>query len=115
MTIRAVYERRKEDFLNTQSKIDEEETDNSPEIEAAKKKETKDKIIAHQDTLHLNSRGELDVWSVKETLSQIGENSGRHTAYYWKKILEREHPELTKNIKLRDKPPVSHPEDESLV
>jgi len=115
MTIRAVYERRKEDFLNSQSKADEEETDNSPEIEAAKKKETKDKIIAHQDTLHLNSRGELDVWSVKETLSQIGENSGRHTAYYWKKILEREHPELTKNIKLRDKPPVSHPEDESLV
>jgi len=117
MTLRAIYERRKEDFLNTQSKEDEEE--NAP-IEDTES-EVMIKIFEYQDLLHLNSHHKLEVGDVMKVLKKINNedkikaNYGRDAAKTWKSTLEREHPELLKNIALRDSPPKEYPEDVSLA
>lgn len=97
-TLRAVYERRKDWFLNEQSKQDEE----TEETEKQDKNKIINKIVEHQDMLSLNNRGTLDVWSVKNVLAEVGENAGRHSAYFFKKMIEDKYPDVIKNIALRE-------------
>ena len=113
MTLRAVYERRKEDFLNSQSKADEEET-------APLEEENKEDIIKgfyeHQDLLGTNIRGKsLAPDTIEDALKMMGKSTKREMVRKYKRILEKEHPELVKNISLRDNPPISYPEDVSLA
>ena len=117
MTIRAVYERRKEDFLNNQSKADEEDSKPVEDTDS----EVMAKIFEYQDMLHLNGHHKLVVGDVMKILKKINNedkikaNFGRDAAKTWKSTLEREHPELLKNIDLRDSPPKEYPEDVSLA
>ena len=115
MTIRAIYERRKDDFLNTQSKQDKAETmpDADEEVVMAK-------IFAYQDMLHLNAHGKLAVEDVMAVLSKIkaegiNTRTSRDVARAWKRKLERERTDLIKNIALRENPPKEYPEDTVLA
>jgi len=117
MTIRAVYERRKDQFLNSKATKAEEENapseENDPEILT--------KFFEYQDMLHLNSHNKLALGDIRKILKKISQtdkiktNYGRDSAIEWKRTLEREHPELIKNIALRDNPPKEYPEDTLLV
>ena len=113
MTIRAIYERRKDDFLNTQSAKKEEENAPKPEED---KQEVIDGFYKHQDLLDTNTRGTtLAPDTVKDALSKMGKSSNREAVRKWKRILEKEHTELIKNISLRKNPPKEYPEDTLLA
>jgi hypothetical protein len=116
-TLRAIYERRKEWFLNEQSKQDEEAEETEPKtLEDIKEEEDRimKQFYKHQDLLELNSRGTTAPDSIKNCLRAMGEKDTREQVRKYKRKLDRDK-ELLKNIALRDHPPKEYPEDVSLA
>jgi len=115
MTIRAIYERRKEDFINTQSK--QGETDNTTLEDNT---HIKNKFYEYQDMLYLNNRGDVAIDSVTKILKKINRVDkiktpyGRDAGAEWKRELDSDK-DLIKNIALRNNPPKEYPEDSTLA
>jgi len=105
MTIRAVYERRKEWFLNhAKDKEEKEEKQASITVEEIDKEEAEitQGFYEYQDLLELNIRGGgLASHSVKKALVAMGKKATSREVDKWKKILEQKYPTLIKNIALR--------------
>jgi len=111
MTIRAVYERRKEWFLNHAN--DKEETAEPLTYEEIKKEdeETTDGFYEYQHLLELNSRGtSIAPDSIKTALIAMKKKATDREVTKWKRSLDKDE-RLIKNIALRGIPIKEYPED----
>lgn len=90
-TIRAVYERRKSEFLDEASK--------AANVEPVQTRKTGEEIleILHEsrNSMYLNKDGALDVHSIQAILEHQGLPHGKNTAYSYRDRYTRAHPEIT--------------------
>ncbi len=95
-TTRALYERRKADFVGKRSIMAQEKAEAS-----ARKRQKKDDseyvetIHKHTDEIGTNRQGKMEIGDIQFTISeQMNEDISRERAYKYRKMTERKYPEL---------------------
>ena len=95
-TLRAIYERRKADFLDrTSAKITNEAEEREP---ALTREERNQLVLDNKRFLFRNSRGLIELSSVQSILGLHDQPSGDHVARSIKRWIEANHPDMVKEL-----------------